>query len=73
MDEAWRRHSTWIPLQEQPRVRDAAHGEESTVGQEGWGSGCLWGCAGAVPTHNVMSAQRHSAREGGGCWGHGWQ
>lgn len=41
-DEAWRRHSPWIPLQEHPWARAAAHVERPMVGQEGWGS-CLWG------------------------------
>ena len=29
--------------------RAAAHGEEPPLGQEGWGSCLLWGCAGAAP------------------------
>jgi len=48
VDEAWRRHSPWIPLQEQPQARAAACEEEPMVGQEGWGSCCLRSCAGAV-------------------------
>ena len=49
VDEAWRRHSPRIPLQEQPCARAAAPGEKSAVGQEGWRSCHLWDCAGAVP------------------------
>lgn len=36
VDEAWRRHSPLIPLQEQPQDRVAAHGEKRTCGEKGW-------------------------------------
>ena len=38
VDEAWKRHSPWIPPQEQPQARATALREEPVVGQEGWGA-----------------------------------